>query len=165
MAYLANVKKDALVYLKDLSSQLSTEKEDQQDPEFIHKALELIQSIIATLEPMETKSRKRIVPYLDLILSTGRQVAQIVSLQMLFDAVFKVSQEIESLFDGSVPDDIKRYYCDLKDLLTEALEKIKEIQASCDKIMDKVRSKISVLTPIYRSKKKTKLKHGCDGRE
>lgn len=74
---------------------------------------------------------------MDLILSTGKQVAQIVSLQMLFDAVFKVSQEIESLFDGSVPDDIKRYYCALKDLLTEASEKIKEIQASCDKIMDK----------------------------
>ena len=89
---------------------------------------------------MEQSSQKTLNALLSIILATAWLIAQNISSKTALNAVFWVSREVGGLFGGSIPENMASDYNELESLLTDASEKMIEIQASCSSLMKEVRT-------------------------
>ena len=129
-----------MVYMKDLLSAITRQMDCKKDDTFLHEALKFVEGAIAILEQMEQMKKNLNAASLAAILTTATLIAENISSNTAFDAVFWVSREVGELFGGSIPENMASDYNEIQSLLTVASGKVKEIQASCFSLMEEVRT-------------------------
>ena len=131
----------ALVATRELLSLITPEADSESEETFLHRASKFLQSATATLENMPQERKKQLNALFDIVLSTTGLIARNLSPDAAFNVVVSFNREIGGLLNGnSLPDDIARSYDELQRLLDDASQKMKNIQASCYKLMEEVKA-------------------------
>ena len=131
----------ALKATRELLSLITPEEDSGSEETFSERSLKLLQGATDTLEKMSQVRKKQLNALLDVVLSTTVLIVQNMSPHMAYNAVVKFSREIGGLLDDNLPEDMARSYDELQRLLADASQKMKKIQASCDKLMEEVKTK------------------------
>lgn len=135
-----------LTAMRQLLSFITPQLSSGNGDTFIEKVYRFVQKAIFTLEQMEASQKKQWNLLLTYILSIASLVLKLMSSNVAFDAVTRVSREVRSTFDGPIPEYIARDYDDLQRNLSTASEKLEAIQSSCNWLIDEV----GTLANIYR---------------
>lgn len=142
-----------LTAMRQLLSLVTPQLSSGNGDTFIQKVYRFAQRAISILEQMEQTQKKQWNLLLNYIVSTASLVLQIMSSNVAFDAVTRVSQEVRSMFQGRIPEYIARDYDDLQRNLATASEKLEAIQSACNWLI----SEVSTLVAIYR----LSFNHNC----
>ena len=140
MDYIDTTEK-LLKSLNDLLSALNRQINCGEDT-FLHQASQFVQFAITTSEKRDPMLKKQINKGIDFIVSSiSSLVTKVVFSGTLYNAIFFVSQEIGEFFkDRSIPKIMCNKYDAFVRLLDTALEKKRNIEASCSKLLDEVRT-------------------------
>ena len=127
-------------FLSFITPQLSNGNGDT----FIQKMYRFAQRAISTLEQMEQNQKKQWNLLLNYIASTALLALQIMSSNVAFEAVTRVSQEVRSMFQGRIPEYLARDYDDLQRNLATASEKLEAIQSACNWLVGEVSALVNI---------------------
>ena len=105
---------------------------------FIHEVNSFVKNSISTLEQVEHYTKKQLNLMLEYILSTAWLVVQNMSSKAAFDAITRVTREVQSMFDGRMPEYMVRDYDDLERHLEAASEKLEGIKSTCNLLFGEV---------------------------
>lgn len=130
--------------LKSLNGLLSalTRQINCGEDTFLHQASQFVQFAITTLEKQDPTLKKQINKGIDFIVSSiASLVTKVVSSGAIYNATVFVSQEIGEFFnDGSIPKIMRNKYDELVRRLATALERKRNIEYLCSKLLDEVRT-------------------------
>lgn len=130
--------------LKSLNGLLSalTRQINGGEDTFLHQASQFVQFAITTLEKQDPTLKKQINKGIDFIVSSiASLVTKVVSSGAIYNATVFVSQEIGEFFnDGSIPKIMRKKYDELVRRLATALERKRNIEDLCSKLLGEVRT-------------------------
>lgn len=140
MDYIDTTEK-LLKYLNGLLSALTRQINGVEDT-FLHQASQFVQFAITTLEKQDPTLKKQINKRIDFIVSSiSSLVTKVVSSEAIYNATVFVSQEIGEFFnDGSIPKIMRNKYDELVRRLATALERKRNIEDLCSKLLGEVRT-------------------------